>query len=61
MKIDATYADGQTVSSHLVNRFRSSADNFVGLADVTFFEITSFEVCFVPLCYERRSLLKILG
>lgn len=61
MKVDATCADGQTVSTHLVNRFRSSADNFVGLDDKIFFEITSFEVCFTPLYDERRFLLKLLG
>jgi hypothetical protein len=53
MEVDTTSANGQTVSAHLVNRFRKTADKFVGLADTTFFEITSFEVCFVPLCDEK--------
>lgn len=61
MKVDDTCAGGQAVSRHLVNRFRSSADKFVGLADKTFFEITSFEVYFSLLCDGRRFLLKFLG
>lgn len=47
LKVDATYAIGQTVSTQLVDRFRSSADNYTGRDDVTFLEITSVEVCFI--------------
>lgn len=39
MKADTTYVVGQTVSKQLVDRFRSSADNYIVRTDTTFLEI----------------------